>query len=311
MHTLELLRAREYVVLIVATLVWGSIHPTVKFALTELTAAQLALARPVCACVVLTTLSLVTGRGPRVVHELRAKPWLLVGLGVLGYAASGSLTSFALSLLPPGVTSVMTNTSPLVLVIGGLVFVRQRIGGTEILGTLLGFVGVALLSLTDFQLSGDVRSTLLGSLLALGSATCWAIYTALARRLGGADPISTTAITSGVGALVVAAVALPTQDWSLLLHASAPVLFATLWAGAVASGCTYAAWSFALKRLPAIVVAPFGYLIPVSALTISHFWLGEEVDATILAGAALVLVGVALTQARTFLLVLRSHTVSA
>jgi drug/metabolite transporter (DMT)-like permease len=52
-------------------------------------------------------------------------------------------------------------------------------------------------------------------------------------------------------------------------------------------------------------------LIPVSALTISHFWLGEEIDATILAGAALVLVGVALTQARTFLLVLRSHTVSA
>src|SRR5205823_12886707 len=129
---------------------------------------------------------------------------------------------------------------------------RQRIGRLEILGTLLGFVGVALLSLTDIQQLGNVGATLLGSLFALGSATSWAIYTALARRLGGSDPISTTAITSGIGSLVVACIALPSQDWALLLHASTPVLLATLWAGAVASGCTYAAWSYAHKRLPAV-----------------------------------------------------------
>jgi drug/metabolite transporter (DMT)-like permease len=305
------LAAREYVVLVVATLVWGSVHPTVKFALSELSSVQLALARPVCACVVLTTLSLATARGPRLVHEVRASPWLLITLGVLGYAASGTLTSIALGLLPAGITSLMTNTSPLVLVIGGLAFFRQRIGRAEILGTLVGFGGVALLSLNDVQISGDLGATLLGSLLALGSATAWAVYTALARRLGGADPLSTTAITSGVGSLVIASVALPSQDWSRLMHASGPVLLATLWSGAVATGSTYAAWSFALKRLPAIAVAPFAYLIPVSALTISHFWLGERVDATVLLGAALVLAGVGLTQARAFVVMLRGRMVSA
>jgi drug/metabolite transporter (DMT)-like permease len=301
--------AREYLVLIVATLVWGSVHPTVKFALTELTSVQLALARPVCACVVLSLLTLLTGRGPRLVKELRSAPVLLIILGVLGYATSGSLTSLALGLLPAGVTSLMTNTSPLVLVIAGLLFFRQRIGGPEIVGSLVGFAGVALLSLNDVQLSGDIGSTLLGSALALGSATAWAVYTALARRLGGADPISTTAITSGIGSLVIATIALPTQDWSRVAHASTPVLLSTLWSGAVASGCTYAAWSMALKRLPAVVVAPFAYLIPVSALTISHVWLGERIDATVVAGAALVLLGLGLTQARTFVLVLRSRTV--
>jgi drug/metabolite transporter (DMT)-like permease len=296
------LPAREYVVLVVATLVWGSVHPTVKFALSELSSVQLALARPVCACVVLTTLTLATGRGPRLVHELRATPWLLLILGVLGYATFGTLTSIALGLLPAGITSLMTNTSPLVLVIGGLALFRQRIGRAEIVGTLVGFGGVALLSLNDVEISGDLGATLLGSLLALGSATAWAVYTALARRLGGADPLSTTAITSAIGSLVIASVALPTQDWSRLVHASAPVLLATLWSGAVATGCTYAAWSFALKRLPAIAVAPFAYLIPVSALTISHFWLGERIDAVVLAGATLVLAGVGLTQARNFAL---------
>ena len=293
---------REYVVLIVATLVWGSVHPTVKFALTQLTSMQLALLRPVCACCVLMLLALATGRLKHLSQELKSAPKLLIALGVLGYALSGGLTSFALGLLPAGITSLMTNTSPLVLVLGGLTLLRQRIGGVEILGTVVGFGGVTLLSLNDVELSGDVRATLLGSVLALGSATSWAVYTALARRLGRADPVTTTAITSGIGSIVVAIIAVPTQDWSRLTQATPGVLAATIWSGAVATGCTYAAWSFALRRLPAIVVAPFAYLIPVSALTISHFWLGERIDAIVVAGATLVLAGVGLTQARNFVL---------
>jgi O-acetylserine/cysteine efflux transporter len=299
--------AREYVVLVLATLVWGSVHPTVKFALSELSALQLALMRPVCAWVVLMVLVLSTGRASRLLRVVRAAPGLLFLLGVLGYASSGTLTSLALALLPAGVTSLMSNASPLVVVVGGLALFRQRIGTLEIIGTLVGFGGVALLSLSDAELSGDVGATLLGSLLALGSATAWAVYTAFARRLGRADPLITTAITSFVGSAVVGAVAVPTQDWSRLVHASTPVLLSTLWAGAVATGCTYAAWSFALRRLPAAVVAPFAYLIPVSALAIAHVWLQEPLTLPVVVGALLVLAGVALSQSTQLGLLLRAR----
>ena len=297
---------REYAVLVVATLVWGSVHPTVKFALSELTSVQLALLRPVCACAVLTTLVLATGRAKLLGSELRAAPGTLAMLGVLGYAGSGSLAALALSLLPAGVTALISNSSPLIVVMLGLLVFHQKIGRPEIAGTLVGFGGVAVLSAGDIQATGDLGSTLLGSGLALGSAACWAAYTAVARRLGPADPLVTTALTSGIGTAVVAVVALPTQDWGRLAHASAPVLAATLWAGAVATGCTYAAWSYALRRLPAVAVAPFGYLIPVSALSISHVWLGEPLTVPTLAGATLVLLGVGLTQARQFRLMLRA-----
>ena len=298
--------SREYTVLVVATLVWGSVHPTVKFALSELTSVQLALLRPVCACAVLTCLVLATGRGQLLGRELRAAPGTLTALGVLGYAGSGSLAALALGLLPAGVTALMSNSSPLIVVTVGLLLFHQQIGRLEITGTLVGFGGVALLSAGDIQATGDLGSTLLGSGLALGSAACWAAYTAVARRIGRADPLVTTALTSGIGAAVVGAVALPTQDWSRLAHASAPVIVSTLWAGAVATGCTYAAWSFALRRLPAIAVAPFGYLIPLSALSISHVWLGESLTVPTLVGALLVLLGVALTQIRQLRLLLRA-----
>jgi drug/metabolite transporter (DMT)-like permease len=298
---------RGYIVLVVATLVWGSVHPAVKFALSELTSVQLALLRPVCACIVLTALVIATGHGPLLGRELRATPGTLTALGVLGYAGSSSLAALALGLLPAGVTALISNSSPLIVVTVGLLIFHMRVGRPEIAGTLVGFGGVALLSAGDIQATGDLGSTLLGSGLALGSAACWAAYTALARRLGGADPLVTTALTSGIGALVVGGVALPTQDWSRLTHASAPVIASTLWAGAIATGCTYAAWSFALQRLPAITVAPVGYLIPLSALFISHVWLGEALTVPTLVGATLVLFGVALTQVRQLRLLGRAH----
>ena len=108
---------------------------------------QLALLRPVCACAVLLALARATGRSRRLLQELRAAPSLLVALGLLGYATSGTLTSMALALLPAGVTSPITNTSRLVLVLGGLILFRQRIGAVQIIGTLAGFGGMALLSL--------------------------------------------------------------------------------------------------------------------------------------------------------------------
>jgi drug/metabolite transporter (DMT)-like permease len=301
---------REYVVLLVATLVWGSVHPTVKFALAELTPVQLALLRPFFACAVLSLLVLATGRAHRVLGQVCATPGTLLILGLLGFAASGGLTSIALSLLPAGVTSLITNSSPLMVVVAGLVLFHQRIGWLEVAGALVGFLGVALLSLGDLRLTGDPGPSLLGSALALGSAACWAAYTGIARRLRRADPLVTTSITSAIGTLAVAILALPTQDWSLVVRASTPVLAATVWAGAIATGCTYAAWSFALQRLPAVAVAPFGYLIPVSALTISHFWLGEPLTAPVLVGAMLVLAGVALTQVSQLRLLLRAESPS-
>ncbi|HEV7663884.1 MAG TPA: DMT family transporter [Chloroflexota bacterium] len=299
--------AREYAVLVVATLVWGSVHPTVKFALAELTSLQLALLRPLCACTVLTILVIATGRAQGLWRELQTAPRTLVALGVLGYATSGTLTSLALGLLPAGVTSLISNASPLLVVLGSLALFRQRIGPLEILGAVVGFGGLVLLSAGDLEQTGDLSATVVGSLLALGSAASWAVYTGIARRLGRADPLITTAITSAVGTLVVAVIAVPTQDWTRLQHASTPVLLATVWAGAFATGSTYAAWSFALRRLPAVAVAPFAYLIPVSALLISHLWLGEPWTPTVLLGAALVLCGVALTQATQLRLLLRAH----
>lgn len=140
---------------------------------------------------------------------------------MLGYAGSGSLASLALGLLPAGVTALMSNSRPLIVVMAGLLVFHLRVGRPEVAGTLVGFSVVALLSAGDIQATGDLGSTVLGSGLALVSAACWAASTAIARRLGGADPLVATVLTSGIGAAVVGLVALPSQDWSRLARVCA------------------------------------------------------------------------------------------
>jgi len=55
----------------------------------------------------------------------------------------------------------------------------------------------------------------------------------------------------------------------------------------------YGLWSFLLKRYPAAVVAPFSLLVPLFGLSSAALLLGERPGPQKLAGAALIILGVA------------------
>lgn len=299
---------REYVILLGVTFLWGSGHTAAKIALRELDVAQLALLRPGFAWLVLVVLVLVTGRSKQVLPELRRSARLVVPLGLLGYAGAGGSTVFALSLLPAGITSILSSTSPLMLVLGSLLFARRALPAPRIAGAVLGLSGVAVLTSGGLTTVGDLPGdALLGVPLALGSAACWAGYTGLARRLGARDALVTTTLTSGVGTFAVALVAIPSQNWSHLTRLSLTTWLATAWAGGLAIGCAYVAWSLVLRRLPAAAVLPFNYLTPVFSLGIAGTVLGEPLTLPVVVGAIGVVGGVTLSQLPDVFLLSRSH----
>jgi probable blue pigment (indigoidine) exporter len=295
----------EYVWLLGVTFLWASGHTAGKIALRELEAAQLAVLRPGSAWLVLLILVLMTGRAWQPLDELRRSPRLLIALGLLGYAGAGGSTVLALSLLPAGITSLLTSTSPLVLVFGTALVTRRAIRPLEMLGAAIGFGGVFILSGIE-SVTELSPNAWLGVPLAIGSAVCWAGYTALAGRLGARDALVTTAVTSGVGTLAVSLIALPTQDWSRILTLSPMTWLATLWAGGMAIGFAYVVWSLALRRLPPSAVLPFNYTTPVFSLIIAWLILGEPLTLPIVIGALAVVGGVVLSQAENVRLLRRA-----
>ena len=302
---------REYLLVVAVTFLWGSGHTAGKIALRELDSGQLALLRPGAAWLVLAILVVAGGRAGRAMAELRRSPRLLVVLGLLGYAGAGGSTVLALSLLPAGITSLLTSTSPLMLVLGQVVLRRRGVQPLQALGALVGFLGVVILSGGGLATVGPLQATsLLGVPLALTSAVCWAGYTALVGRLGRRDALVTTAITSGIGTAAVGLVAMPTQKWTGLVEASPRTWLATLWAGGMAIGCAYVIWSLVLRRLPPATVLPFNYLTPVFSLSLAALVLGEAITLPVAVGAACVLAGVALSQVRDLRRLLRARAAS-
>jgi len=85
---------------------------------------------------------------------------------------------------------------------------------------------------------------------------------------------------------------------------------ATLWAGGIAIGCAYVAWSLVLRRLPAATVLPFNYLTPVFSLGVAGAVLAERITLPVVVGAIAVLGGVALPQVPDVALLRRGRPVT-
>jgi O-acetylserine/cysteine efflux transporter len=229
-------------------------------------------------------------------------------LGLFGFTGAGGLTMLTLTYLPAGITSLLSNTTPLMLVLGVAVATRT-FSALPTAGAVVGFVGVAVLSLGNVAPSAvqSTNAALIGVPMGLLSSAFWAGYTIYARRLAGSDPLVTTTLTSGLGTLFIGLVAVPTQDWSNIPTLAPLTMACIAFVGCVSMALTYVGWSFALSRLPATTVAPFSYLIPVLGLLVAHLVLGEDLTIAVVLGAALVLGGIALSQTTTWRALLRGR----
>jgi drug/metabolite transporter (DMT)-like permease len=287
----------SYLAVLVATLVWGTLHPIGKLALQEATPLQLLLARTVLTGLTLWLLMAGLGRLGRIGEEFRTRPLRIVGLGLLSFGASSGLSMLGLGYLPASINSLMANTSPLMLALGLVAIERRPPAGRVALGLLLGFAGVALLALGGAASLGAFG--LLGVLLSLGGSATWAVYTGWSRReLSRGDPIAITAAGSFVGALPFVLVGLWSGDVAALGSLGRGTLLQLLYAGVVGTALTYALWMTGLRRLSATSVSAFQYVIPLNAVVLSVLLLGEPLTPQLVLGGAAILAGVALAQER-------------
>jgi drug/metabolite transporter (DMT)-like permease len=278
--------------LVVAVLLWGTLHPLGKIALRSLEPQQFAAIRALCAGLVLLGLCALTGRLSALQAELR-RPLAAVSLGLIGFAASNAASMAALGMLPAGVNAVLANSSPL-LAVAAAPLLGERPGWLGLVGVILGFVGVAFLAEAG---PGGEALPLLGVALSLSGAAAWAIYTLIGRRVGARrDPVALTTLAAFVGAVPLLFSVGPGALASTLLASGPMVWLLVLWCGGACMGVTYALWAGALRRLPASRVAPAQYLIPPLGVLFAWALLGEQPTPTQVLGTALIVAGVAVVQ---------------
>jgi drug/metabolite transporter (DMT)-like permease len=188
-----------------------------------------------------------------------------------------------------GVTSMVIASETIIVAGLATLFLGERLTGLGWLGALLGFAGVAVISLSQ---GGSVHvdlQVLWPLLAALGAGVYFVFQKPLLRRYTALET-TTWCIWGGTIFVLPLAVRLPSQIAAAHWTATASVLYLAVCPGVVA----YLAWTYALARAPASLVVNALCLVPPLAVVIAFLWLGERPTWLELCGGLVTVVGVAL-----------------
>ena len=195
---------------------------------------------------------------------------LMIGLG------NGCLV-WAQQFVPSGVAAVLVSVIPFWM-IGVEAFmphgepVRKR----QVLGLLLGFGGIVLLTSSSMNGSAPTRQVVLGVIMTQLSCLGWAIGSAYAKRHKREDNLfAATAVQIMCGGAILMVVATITGDWA---HVSPTPrsLMAVLYLVVVGTFVGYVSYVYALKHLPVSIVSLYAYVNPVIAVILGSLLLKER-----------------------------------
>ncbi len=213
------------------------------------------------------------------------------GMGICGGALYiGGKTTTAVNL------ALITTISPILIVIGARLFLRERMSATQTAGTALAFFGVVLI-----VIKGDVEQlTQLmftpGDLWALFAALGWAAYAVILRRNPVAVPgLALLCVTALFGSLVLLPLAIGEIVVRGAPHFSWGAVALVLAIAAIPGFLGYRFHAVATAALGAGRASVIGFLGPLLATFLAWLLLDEQIAAYHVFGGAAVLAGVWLT----------------
>jgi drug/metabolite transporter (DMT)-like permease len=219
-----------------------------------------------------------------------ADRWRLLGLGLVGYYLSSFLDFLGLQYISVGLERLILFLTPTFVLLITSIYMKRRIGRVEWVALALSYVGIVLVFLHD--LADGAGSTLLGSLLVLGSAVSYAIYLLgsgeMVRRIGSLRLVAYAMCVSSVACIL---------QFFLLRPASLLVQPMAVYGLSLVNGifCTIVPvfmTMIAVQRIGASTASQAGMIGPVSTLFLGAAILGEPITAVQLGGTALVLAGI-------------------
>jgi drug/metabolite transporter (DMT)-like permease len=282
-------RALAIVLLLVAMLIWGSTYVVTKGGVEDAPPMLFALLRYCVASVLLVTFALLRGGRATLVHRVSWTTLLLMGLtGVALYYTGFNL---ALTYTTASQGALVQSSVPAVTAVMAVVWLREHLSTQRLVGIGLAIAGV-LLVVTGTTPGGGASSQFVGNLLMFGTVVVWGIYTMLAKRVAGADPVGITAAIAVIGTVLLVPGALVEATYTRVPRLSVETWLRILYLGAFPSAVSYLLYNRALRDLEASVVGAFTNLAPVIGAVSGVLVLGEAMPPAAIVGGALALAGV-------------------
>jgi drug/metabolite transporter (DMT)-like permease len=232
-------------------------------------------------------------------RAMSGRDWLtIVWLGFIGFYVSSYLDFTGLQYVSAGLGRLILYLFPTLVLLFSAIFLKQPVRARHVVSLAISYCGIALVFLHDLKLTADGSLAVLGALLVFGSATTYAVYLIMSSRIVvKLGTLRFTAYASTCATFFVVLHFALTQGMSHLIVPH-PVYWLSLLMATVSTVLPLLLMAEALRRLGANQTALLSCVGPISTLSLAYLFLDEPVNATQLAGAALVLGGVMIISLR-------------
>lgn len=199
-------------------------------------------------------------------------------LGLLMIGVGNGCLVWAQQFVPTGVAAVMVSVIPFWMIgVEALMPDGEAIHTRQVVGLVLGFFGIVLLTSSSLGGSAPGPQVVLGVIMTQLSCLGWAVGSAYSKRHKREDNLfAATAVQIICGGAILMLMATITGEWSHASSPSASSLLAVLYLVVVGTFVGYVCYVYALKHLPIAIVSLYAYFNPVIAVILGSLVLGER-----------------------------------
>jgi drug/metabolite transporter (DMT)-like permease len=280
----KLSRTRTAGLIVFLVLVWSLNWPVTKIALSYTPPVLFSGMRTLLGGIVLLFFAV-----PRWKQMRFKQNWPIYVLSALfNIILYNGLQTVGLNYLPSGLFSAIVFLQPVLVGIFSWIWLGESMYGLKILGLILGFFGVGIISTGG--LSGHISTV--GIVLALGSALSWAIGTAYVKKVGSAvDSIWLVTFQVMIGGLFLTGVGSGVESWSSIVW-SLPYITCLLFISIFVIAMGWLIFFILIGSGEASKVASYTFLIPLLAIFMGTLFMQEPFTLYLLVGMVLIVVSI-------------------
>jgi drug/metabolite transporter (DMT)-like permease len=215
----------------------------------------------------------------------------LVFMAVVGIVIPWTLISWGTQHIDSGLAAVLSSTTPFFTILFVVVAFRvERLTVPRVLGLVLGFTGVAILTGTD--VTQIASASVQGQLAVLLSSIAYGLGFAYARRYVRGDAIVLAGCQIGLAFAIMLPLALALGNPAESEFTPARV-GSVLALGLLTSGVAYIIYYRLIADIGATMASYATFLIPIVGLALGWLVLGEVIGPQSILGVAFILIGLA------------------
>lgn len=268
----------------ITIILWATAFPGIRMALTAYSPEHISLLRLLVGSFVLIIIAIIT-KTP--LPALKDIPIILF-LGFLGFTVYQVALNYGEQTISAGVASLLVSTTPIFTALLAVIFYREKLGLWGWVGSLLGFSGVAFITVGGSTEGFSFNTGIIIVLVASLSESIYFVFQHRYLEKYGAIPFTMYAIWSGTIFMLLFSPGLG----EAILNAPLNATLVTLYLGIFPTIIPYFTLAYVTSRTGAAEATSTLYLTSVFAFLIAWIWLGEVPHSSAITGGLVTLIGV-------------------